>query len=99
MAGTPDIWRRRGPIRRVARAGTAGPDARREWALASGAQGREILVRVVGTAGERTGRNQPEALGAGEGGVIGEFLGRDEGLDGGVFDGGLQVLADGQEID
>src|SRR5271167_3754892 len=98
MAETPDIWRRRGQVRKAAQAGKAGFDARREWASASGAQSREILVRVVRTASERTGRDQTESLRAGKGGVFGEFVGCNESLDGRVFDGRLEVLADGEEI-
>ena len=59
----------------------------------------EIGVGVVGTAGQRTRRDKPKAFGAGEGSVFGELVRRDEGLDCGVLDGGLQVLADGQEVD
>ena len=67
--------------------------------LARRAQRGEIGVRVVGTAGQRRGGDQQEALAARQGGVVGELLGRDEAVDRGVLDGGLQVLADGQEID
>ena len=64
-----------------------------------GAQRGEIGVGVVGAAGQRRGGDQQEPLGAGQRGVVGEFLGRDEAIDRGVLHRRLQVLADGEEID
>ena len=73
--------------------------ARASVSRPSGAQRGEIGVGVVGAAGQRRRGDQQEALGAGDRGVFGEFLGRDEAVDRGVFHRRLQVLADGQEID
>ena len=49
------------------------------------AQRGEIGVRVIGAAGQRRGGDQQEALAAGQGGVVGEFLRRDEAVDRGVL--------------
>ena len=51
-------------------------------------------LRVSGTGG-----NEAKTFGAGERGVFVELLGRHEAFHGGMLDRGLQILADGQEID
>src|SRR5690606_4946747 len=70
-----------------------------EFGLTRLAQRGEILAGVVGRAGERARGNQQETLGLGDCGVGFEFLGRHVFFDLVVLAGGLQVLADGEEID
>ena len=72
--------------------GRSGSAARR-------AQFLEVIPGVIGRARERRGRHHEEALAARHGGEFVEFIGRDEALDGGVFEGRLEVLPHGQEID
>src|SRR6185312_16759855 len=59
----------------------------------------EILAGVMRRAGQRTGRDEQEALGLGDGGVGGKLVGRHEADHRMRLAGRLQVLADGEEID
>src|SRR5579875_2608709 len=55
-------------------------------------QRSEIRIGMVGAAGQRGRAHEQEALGAGDRGVFGELVGRDEAVHRGVLHGGLEIL-------
>src|SRR5277367_6572483 len=73
-AGTAGTWLRQPQDRIAVRGGTRRSGVRRGWAsgeggalrLAGRSQGGEIGVRMIGTAGERGGGDEQEALAARE---------------------------------
>ena len=78
-----------------------GHQVRRLRRVASGTRGAqrgEIRVRMVRTAGERCGGDEGEALGAGKRSEFGEFVRRQEAIDGRVLGRRLEVLADGEKV-
>src|SRR5690606_34828450 len=62
-------------------------------------QSREILARMMRGPGKRGCRYQEEPLGIGAGLVGFELLRRHEGRDWVMLAGGLEILADGHEVD
>ena len=67
--------------------------------MARGLEPREVLRRVIGGAGQRACGHEQEAFLLGDALIRLKFLRRDKAVNGRMFAGRLEILADGEEVD